>query len=117
MSAPTEAPGLVPNLDWQPRERFDLRPHGTEARARRERRQGRKPCPACLAAERAAHNYREALRGGHARRSHPGGARTVTEYITEVWSPPADSGRHSLHLPMREPEPLPEPEPEMEIEP
>ena len=35
----------------------------------------------------------------------------ATEYVTEVWCPPADSGRHSLHLPMREPEPLPEPEP------
>lgn len=60
MSAPTEAPGLVPNDDWQPRQRFDIRPHGTEARARRERRQGRKPCPACLAAENAAHLYRDA---------------------------------------------------------
>jgi hypothetical protein len=116
VSAPTEALGLVPNLDWRPRERFDIRPHGTEARARRERRQGRKPCPACLAAERAAHNYREALRGGHALRTRPGGARTVTpEYVTEVWCPPADSGVHALHSPMREPEPLPEPEPEAEL--
>ena len=68
MSAPTEAPGLVPNDDWQPRQRFDLHPHGTEARAQRERRHGRKPCPACLAAERAAHNYRDALREGRASR-------------------------------------------------
>jgi hypothetical protein len=64
VSAPTEAPGLVPNDDWQPRQRFDLRPHGTEARAQRERRQGRKPCPACLAAETAANAYRAALRAG-----------------------------------------------------
>ena len=62
MSAPTEALGLVPNDDWQPRQRFDIRPHGTEARAQRERRQGRKPCPACLAAETAANAYRAALR-------------------------------------------------------
>ncbi len=116
MSAPTEALGLVPNFDWRPGQRFDLRPHGTEARARRERRQGRKPCPACLAAERAAHNYREALRGGHARRSQPGGAPAVTtEYVTEVWCPLADNGVHALHSHMPEPEPLPEPEPEAEI--
>ena len=69
MSAPTEAPGLVPNDEWQPRQRFDLRPHGTEARAQRERRHGRKPCPACIAAERAAHNYRDALRRDPAPRS------------------------------------------------
>jgi len=36
-------------------------------------------------------------------------------YITEIWCPPADSGVHRLHLPMREPEPLPEPEPEAEL--
>jgi hypothetical protein len=58
MSAPTEAIGLVPNYDRRPHERFDIRPHGTEARARRERRYGGKPCPACLAAETAAHAYR-----------------------------------------------------------
>jgi hypothetical protein len=69
VSAPTEALGLVPNDDWQPRQRFDLRPHGTEARAQRERRQGRKPCPACLAAETAANSYRAALRGGRAHQS------------------------------------------------
>ena len=40
----------------------------------------------------------------------------TTEYVTEVWCPPADSGVHRLHLPMREPEPLPEPEPEPEME-
>jgi hypothetical protein len=68
VSAPTEALGLVPNDDWQPRQRFDLRPHGTEARAQRERRQGRKPCPACLAAETAANSYRAALRAGRVQR-------------------------------------------------
>ena len=64
MSAPTEARGLVPNDAWRPRERFDIRPHGTEARAQRHRRRGGKPCPACLAAENAAHLYRDALREG-----------------------------------------------------
>ena len=62
MSAPTEVAALVPNDDWQPRQRFDLRPHGTEARARRERRHGRKPCPSCLAAENRAHVWRAAQR-------------------------------------------------------
>jgi hypothetical protein len=33
MSVATELPRLVPNDDWRPRERFDIRPHGTEARA------------------------------------------------------------------------------------
>ena len=51
MSAPTEALGLVPNWDRRPGERYDIRPHGSEACARRERRHGRKPCPACLTAE------------------------------------------------------------------
>ena len=64
MSAPTETPGLVPNDDWRPRQRFDIRPHGTEARAQRHRRRGERPCPACLAAENAAHLYRDALREG-----------------------------------------------------
>ncbi len=31
-------------------------------------------------------------------------------YVTEIWCPPTDDGRRSLHLPMREPEPLPETE-------
>ena len=62
MSAPTEALGLAPNWDRRPGERYDIRPHGTEARARRHRRRGEKPCPACLVAERAAHAYREAAR-------------------------------------------------------
>lgn len=61
MSAPTEALGLVPNYDRGPRERFDIRPHGTEARARRHRRRGERPCPACLAAENVAHAYRRAV--------------------------------------------------------
>jgi hypothetical protein len=64
VSAPTEVAILVPNDDRRPRERFDIRPHGTEARARRERRRGRKPCPSCLAAENAAHSWRAALRAG-----------------------------------------------------
>jgi hypothetical protein len=62
VSAPTEAAGLVPNWDRRPGERHDIRPHGTEARARRERRHGRKPCPPCLTAELAAHAWRDALR-------------------------------------------------------
>jgi hypothetical protein len=67
MSVATELPRLAPNDDWRPRERFDIRPHGTEARARRHRRRGEKPCPACLAAENAAHAYRAAQRatGAH----------------------------------------------------
>ena len=60
MSTPTELPGLVTNLARRPRERFDIRPHGTEARARRHRRRGEKPCHACLRAENAAHAYRRA---------------------------------------------------------
>ena len=66
MSAPTEALGLMPNWDRRPGERYDIRPHGTEACARRERRHGRAPCPACLAAENKAHVYRAALRAGPA---------------------------------------------------
>lgn len=61
MSAPTEAIGLVPNWERRPGEWFDVRPHGTEACARRERRRGERPCPACLAAENAAHVYRRAV--------------------------------------------------------
>src|SRR5208282_291044 len=60
MSASTEALGLAPNYDRRPGERYDVRPHGTEACARRERRHGRKPCPACLIAENSAHVYRAA---------------------------------------------------------
>ena len=73
MSAPTEAPGLVPNDEWQPRQRFDIRPHGTEARAQRHRRRGERPCPACLAAENAAHLHRDALREGRAQCNQPEG--------------------------------------------
>src|SRR5579859_5003874 len=58
MSAPTEAPGLVPNWDRRPGEWSDIRPHGTEAGAMRHRRHGEKPCDACLRAENAAHAYR-----------------------------------------------------------
>jgi len=58
VSAPTEVPGLEPNWDRGWHERADIRPHGTEARARRHRRRGEKPCPACLDAENAAHVYR-----------------------------------------------------------
>ena len=61
MSAPTETLGLVPNLDRRPGEWRDIRPHGTEARARRERRHGQRPCLACLTAENAAHAYRRSL--------------------------------------------------------
>ena len=62
MSVATELPGLVPNDDWQPRQRFDIRPHGTEARARRHWRKGEKPCEACRAAENRAHALRAARR-------------------------------------------------------
>ena len=62
MSVATELPGLVPNDDWQPRQRFDIRPHGTEARARRHWRKGEKPCEACRAADNRAHAWRAARR-------------------------------------------------------
>ena len=62
MSAPTEAAALVPNFGRRRGERYDIRPHGTEARARRERRHGRKPCALCLPAEDHARAYRTALR-------------------------------------------------------
>jgi hypothetical protein len=66
MSVATELPGLVPNDDWQPRQRFDIRPHGTEAHAQRHRRRDEKPCPSCLAAETAANAYRAARRAAGA---------------------------------------------------
>jgi len=66
VSVPTEAKGRVPNLNRAPGERSDLRPHGTEARARRERRKGGKPCPACRVAELNAQNYRRQARAGGA---------------------------------------------------
>ena len=62
MSAPTEVAALVPNDDRGPRERFDIRPHGTEARARRHWRKGEKPCEACRVAENRAHAWRAAQR-------------------------------------------------------
>ena len=62
MSAPAEAVGLVPNFGRRPGERYDIRPHGTEARARRERRHGRTPCAVCLPAENRAHACRAAPR-------------------------------------------------------
>ena len=62
MSVATELPGLVPNDDWQPRQRFDIRPHGTEACARRHWRKGEKPCEACRAADNRAHAWRAARR-------------------------------------------------------
>jgi len=37
-------------------------------------------------------------------------------YVTEIWCPPPDNGRHALHSRMPEPEPLPEPLPELEAE-
>jgi len=58
MSTPAEAAGREPNLDWVPGEWRDIRPHGTEARARRERRRDGRPCADCLAAEARAHAYR-----------------------------------------------------------
>jgi hypothetical protein len=66
MSVAAELPGLVPNWDRGPRERFDIGPHGSEARARRHRRRGERPCPACLTAENSAHAYRAAQRAAGA---------------------------------------------------
>ena len=62
MTAPTDAVGRVPNRDRGPDEWYDVRPHGTEACARGERRHGRKPYDLCLPAENRAHAYRAALR-------------------------------------------------------
>lgn len=62
MTAPVGTVGRVPNWDRGPGEWFDIRPHGTEARARRERRKGGKPCEPCRLAENAAHVYRAAVR-------------------------------------------------------
>ena len=62
MSAPTEVLGLVPNFDRRPGQRYDLRPHGTEARARRHWRAGERPCDRCRLASNAAHVYRSAIR-------------------------------------------------------
>ena len=63
MTAPPDAVGQVPNWDRGPGEWYDVRPHGTEACARRERRRhGRKPYDLCLLAENRAHAYRAALR-------------------------------------------------------
>jgi hypothetical protein len=62
VSAPTEALGLVPNFDRRPGERYDIRPHGTEARARRHYRTGERPCEPCRLAANAAHVYRAAVR-------------------------------------------------------
>jgi hypothetical protein len=67
VSAPTEVAALVPNEDRGPRERFDIRPHGTEARARRHWRKGEKPCEACRAADNRAHAWRAAQRDAGAR--------------------------------------------------
>ena len=62
MTAPTEAPGLVPNFDRRPGQRYDIRPHGTEARARRHYRAREKPCEPCRLAANRAHVYRVAVR-------------------------------------------------------
>jgi hypothetical protein len=62
MTAPTDAVGRVPNWDRGPGEWYDVRPHGTEACARGERRHGRTPYDLCLPAENRAHAYRAALR-------------------------------------------------------
>jgi hypothetical protein len=62
MTAPTDAVGRVPNWDRGPGGWYDVRPHGTEACVRGERRHGRKPCDLCLPAENRAHAYRAALR-------------------------------------------------------
>ena len=108
MSAPTEAAGLVPAEDRRPRQRFDIKPHGTEARAMRERREGRRPCPRCLRAENAAHAYRAALR---ARRTGRRSAMAQPEpaYVTEVDAPAPVTVLQVLHSHM-----LTEPQPELE---
>ena len=62
MSAPTEVHGLVPNFDRRPGQRYDIRPHGTEARARRHWRAGEKPCESCRLASNAAYVHRSAAR-------------------------------------------------------
>ena len=62
MTAPTDAAGRVPNWDRGPREWYDVRPHGTEACARGERRHGRQPHDLCLPAENRAPAYRAAVR-------------------------------------------------------
>jgi len=67
VSAPTEAVGLVPNFDRRPGERYDIRAHGTEARARRHYRAGEKPCEPCRLAANRAHVYRVAVRAMAAR--------------------------------------------------
>jgi hypothetical protein len=64
VSAPTEALSSEPNWDRIPGQWRDIRPHGTEARAQRERRYGGKPCADCLAAEASAHAYRRAHGAG-----------------------------------------------------
>ena len=64
MSVPTEVPGLVPNFDRRPGQRHDVRPHGTEAGARRHWRAGERPCEPCRLASNAAHIYRSAVRAG-----------------------------------------------------
>lgn len=67
MSAPTEVLGLVPNFDRHPGQRYDIRPHGTEARARRHYRGGEQPCEPCRLAANAAHIYRAPIRALAAR--------------------------------------------------
>ena len=62
MTAPADAAGRVPSRDRGPGEWYDVRPHGTEACARRERRHGRKPYDLCLRAKNRAHAYQAALR-------------------------------------------------------
>jgi hypothetical protein len=62
MTAPTDAAGQVPNRDRCPGKWYDVRPHGTKACARRERRHGRKPYDLCLPAENRARAGRAALR-------------------------------------------------------
>jgi hypothetical protein len=62
MTAPADAVGRVPNWDRGPAEWYDVRPHGTEACARGERRHGRQPHDLCLPAENRAPAYRAAVR-------------------------------------------------------
>ena len=62
MTAPADAAGRVPSRDRGPGEWYDVRPHGTEACARGERRHGRQPHDLCLPAENRAPAYRAAVR-------------------------------------------------------